>query len=167
MDSRSEPLAETLAEPASASPERRDQSDRRQTPTTIWGPFRRREAASACAQRRTPAAVFCRPFLAGVLAVVLMLLIATITDGLLTVQLITAGGNEINPLMDRLLGFGLLPFFLGKYVLTVVGLPLLLLWKNFYLFGTRIRVGYLLPLTVVLYAVLIGYQLVLTSRWRQ
>ena len=104
-------------------------------------------------------------FSSGVLAFILMLLVASIADGFLTVQLITAGGREINPLMDRLLEFGIMPFFFGKYLLTVVGLPLLLLFENFYLFGTRLRVGYLLPFTVVLYAILIGYQLrVVTSR---
>ena len=43
----------------------------------------------------------------------------------------------------------------------MVGLPLLLIFKNYYLFGTRFRVGYLIPLIVVMYLVLIGYQLVL------
>jgi hypothetical protein len=165
MDPVPESSAETLADPTFSSPERRGHPDRRETPTDIWGAFppagnrmrlRRRD------EHRRP--YFVDRFSAGVLAVVLMLLVASIADGVLTVQLITAGGTEINPLMDRLLAFGVMPFFWGKYALTVVGLPLLLLLKNHYLFGTRLRVGYLLPLTIALYAVLIGYQLVLISR---
>ncbi len=96
---------------------------------------------------------------------VLMLLMASIVDAILTIQLIEAGATEINPLMDRLLDHGILAFVLGKYALTVAGLPLLLILKNFYLFGTRFRVGYLIPAIVVLYAILIGYQLLLMHRY--
>ncbi len=165
MDPLPEPLAKLRGEPASSNPERRNQPDRRETPTDVWGAFPpagMRIRLRRGDEHRRP--YFVDRFSAGVLVFVLMLLIASIADGVLTIQLITAGGNEVNPLMDRLLSFGVMPFFVGKYLLTVVGLPLLLLLKNFYLFGTRIRVGYLLPLTIVLYAVLIGYQLVLTSR---
>ena len=58
--------------------------------------------------------------------------------------------------MNRLLEHGVLPFLLGKYLLTVIGLPVLLIFKNYYLFGTRVRVGYLIPLLVVLYASYLG-----------
>jgi hypothetical protein len=96
---------------------------------------------------------------------ILLLLIATIADAILTIQLIEAGAKEINPLMDRLLDHGIQPFLLGKYVLTVAGLPLLLIFQNYYLFGTRFRVGYLIPMAVALYVVLIGYQLVLMQKY--
>ncbi len=92
---------------------------------------------------------------------VLALVIASLVDAILTVQLLFAGGKEINPLMDGLLAYGIGTFVLGKYVLTVAGLPLLLIFKNHYLFGTRLRVGYLVPIVVALYMVLIGYQLML------
>ena len=88
------------------------------------------------------------------LAFVLMLLVASIVDALLTIRLIEAGGDEINPLMGRLLTFGVLPFLLGKYVLTAVGLPLLVVFKNYYLFGTRFRVGYLFPVLLAMYVAL-------------
>ena len=80
---------------------------------------------------------------------------------LLVPSLVQSGGSELNPLMNRLLDHGVLPFLLGKYLLTVIGLPVLLIFKNHYLFGARIRVGYLIPFLVALYAVLIGYQLLL------
>jgi hypothetical protein len=93
-----------------------------------------------------------------------MILTASTVDAVLTIELISAGGAEINPVMDRLLDCGILAFVLGKYALTAVGMPLLLIFKNYYLFGTRFRVGYLLPLIVAMYAVLISYQLVLMHR---
>ena len=52
-------------------------------------------------------------------------------------------------------------FLIGKYVLTAVGLPLLLIFKNHCLFGTRFRVGYLILVIVALYLVLIAYQTIL------
>ena len=95
------------------------------------------------------------------LAVVLMLALASLVDAWLTLRLVGSGANEINPLMDRLLAYGVLPFLVGKYLLTVIGLPVLLIFKNYFLFGTRFRVGYLIPLIVVMYVALIGYQLIL------
>ena len=38
---------------------------------------------------------------------------------------------------------------------------MLLIFKNHYMFGTRLRVGHLIPLAVALYTILIGYQLAL------
>jgi len=92
---------------------------------------------------------------------ILSLLGFTVVDGMLTLQLLNDGYQEVNPLMDYLLGKGMLPFLLGKYTLTAAGLPLLLIFKNYYLFGTGFRVGYLIPVFVILYAILLGYQLFL------
>ena len=52
----------------------------------------------------------------------------------------------------------------GKYVLTVMGLPVFLIFRNHYLFGTRVRVGYLIPASVAMYAVLLGYQIILIDQ---
>ena len=92
---------------------------------------------------------------------ILTLLIFTIADGVMTLHLVNGDCQEINPVMDYLLSKGMAPFLLGKYVLTVAGLPLLLICKNYSLFGTGLRVGYLIPMFVVLYAILLGYQLYL------
>jgi hypothetical protein len=89
---------------------------------------------------------------------VLGLLLGTVADGLLTLQLMDADCQEANPVMAYLLSHGVVAFLLGKYLLTVLGLPLLLVCKNHYLFGTPVRVGYLIPVFAVLYAVLISYQ---------
>ena len=92
---------------------------------------------------------------------VLALVTASLVDAVLTMQLLGAGGKEINPLMDHFLAYGAGAFMFGKYVLTVAGLPLLLIFKNHYLFGTRLRVGNLIPMVVALYMVLIVYQFAL------
>jgi hypothetical protein len=145
--------------------DQRAQADRRQQPTSPWGCLP--PAGHRMRQRRADEhrrSYFVDRFPAVLLTFVLMLLTASIVDAVMTVRLIDAGGNEINPLMDRLLGLGVLPFLLGKYVLTAVGLPLLVVFKNHYLFGRRFRVGYLFPVLLALYALLIGYQLVLIGR---
>jgi hypothetical protein len=92
---------------------------------------------------------------------VLMLVLASLADAGLTVYALHGGGSEVNPLMNCLLNHGVTTFLIGKYVLTVVGLPVLLIFQNHYLFGTRMRVGYLIPVCVAMYAVLIGYQIIL------
>lgn len=146
--------------------DKRGKPDRRKTPTSFWGclPL----AGRRVRQRRVEE--HCRPYLvdrfpAVLLVFVIMLLLASIIDALLTIRIIEAGGAEVNPVMSRLLSFGLGPFLIGKYLLTAVGLPLLVVFKNFYLFGSRLRVGHLFPVLLALYAVLIGYQLVLMHRF--
>ena len=152
--------------PAESDIDQRSQSDRRQKPTSPWAAFPpagQRMAARRAGEHWRP--YFVDRFSSAMFIVILMLIIASIVDAILTIQLIEAGAREINPLMDRLLDNGILVFLLVKYVLTVAGLPLLLIFQNHYLFGTRLRVGYLIPLAVALYAILIGYQLVLMHKY--
>lgn len=155
--------ADLPAEPNAPREERRIQPDRRQTPTSPWQAFswtggRRHGNRRADEHRRC---YFVDRFSAAMLIGVLALVAASLLDAALTVQLLFVGGKEINPLMDGLLAYGIGPFVVGKYLLTVAGLPLLLVFKNHRFFGTRFRVGYLIPLLVALYCVLIAYQLVL------
>ena len=158
--------ADVFAGMAEPDIDQRTQSDRRKTPTSPWDAFPpagRRMANRRASEHRRP--YFVDRFSPAMFVFLLMLLITSLVDAILTIQLIEAGAKEINPLMDRLLERGVLPFLLGKYVLTVAGLPLLLIFKNHYLFGTRIRVGHLIPLIVALYLALIGYQLVLMQKY--
>ena len=142
--------------------DKRSQPDRRREPTSPWAAFLpagRRLRNRRADEHRRP--YFVDRFPPSLLLLVLLLLAASILDAVLTLRLLQAGSQEINPLMNLVLGHGVEPFVLIKYVLTVAGLPLLLIFRNFYLFGTRMRVGHLIPTVVALYAVLIGYQLVL------
>ena len=137
----------------------REGPDRRQQPTSPWSAFRpggRRMQNRRTDEHGTP--YYVDRFPASTFMLILALLAATILDGVLTLQLIDAGCEEINPLMSQLLSIGVVPFLVGKYALTAAGLPLLLVFKNHFLFGTRFRVGYLLPLFVMLYLCLLGYQ---------
>lgn len=163
IDPPSDPLSESKA--GATNDEKRSQSDRRRRPTSVWSAFPpagKRMHNRRAEEHKLP--YFVDRFSSMMLAFVLMLVVASILDAVFTIRLIEAGGSEINPVMGRLMEHGTLAFFMGKYVLTVVGMPLLLIFKNHYLFGTRFRVGYLFPVLIGLYAVLISYQLVLMSR---
>jgi Domain of unknown function (DUF5658) len=95
------------------------------------------------------------------LALVVALLALTITDGILTLELLSMDSEEANPFMRYLLHRGPLAFLLGKYLLTAFGLPVLVVCGNHPMFGSRFRVGFLLPVFIGLYVVLIAYQLTL------
>jgi hypothetical protein len=133
--------------------------DRRREPTRPWDallPAGRRMLARRGDEHRRH--YFVDRFSGGLLALIVTILVSCVLDAMLTVHLLGAGAEEINPLMNHLLQRGILSFLIGKYVLTSVGLLLLLVFKNYYLFGTRIRVGYWLPAIAAGYFALIAYQ---------
>ncbi len=90
-----------------------------------------------------------------------LLLVLTIVDGLITVALLDRGFEEANPFMRFLLDRGTNAFFIGKYVLTALFLPVALVMNQYRLFGTRFRVGHIIPIVTGLYLVLIVYQIAL------
>jgi hypothetical protein len=68
-------------------------------------------------------------------------------------------------LMGHLLDYGVPAFLVGKYGMTAIGLPILIVFRHHYLFGTRFRVEYLVPIALVLYTALITYQFILVQRY--
>jgi hypothetical protein len=138
---------------------RRVQTDRRMRPTSPFDALRlrgRRLWPRREQERR--GAYFVDRFDALTLAVIVTLLMLTIADGVLTIELLDTNSEEMNPVMARLLLHGHRAFLLGKYVLTAFGLPFIVVYKNYPMFGTRFRIGFLLPIFVGLYVVLIFYQ---------
>ncbi len=93
-----------------------------------------------------------------ILGFIVAVLVLCIVDGVLTIELLGVNSEEANPVMKFLLDRGHLPFLVGKYALTAVGLPFLVVYKNWPLFGTRFRAGFLLPVFLGLYLVLVVYQ---------
>jgi hypothetical protein len=141
---------------------RRDESDRRRRPTSPFDAFRaagRRTRPRRDKERR--GAFFVDRFDTVTLAMVLSLLCLTIVDGVLTIELLEINSQEANPFMAYLLNRGPLAFLLGKYVLTAIGLPFIVVYKNYPMFRTRFRVGFLLPVFIGLYLALLLYQSVL------
>ena len=148
--------------------DQRKRPDRRAEPTRPWGalpPAGHRMTARRADEHERH--YFVDRYADGLLALILAILVSSVLDAVLTVHLLGSGAEEINPLMSRLLERGILWFLVGKYAMTAVGLPLLLIFKNYYLFGTRVRVGHWLPALAAGYFVLIVYQVCLvTGFWR-
>jgi hypothetical protein len=145
--------------------ERRRPGDRRKRPTAIGDALL--EGGQRMGNRRagdSPAGYFVDRFSSLFFVLILLLIFASLADAVLTLHLISHGGDELNPLMRHLLSQGISTFIIAKYVLTVVGLPLLLIFGNHRLFGTGFRIKYLIPVFLALYTVLLGYQLCLESR---
>jgi Domain of unknown function (DUF5658) len=138
---------------------RRQQSDRRAQPTSPLDSLRLRGRRVGPRRRAERCGrYFVDRFDALTLALIVALLALTILDGILTIELLDTNSEEINPFMAHLLGKGHQIFLLGKYVLTAAGLPLIVVYKNHTMFGSRFRVGFLIPIFVGLYLVLISYQ---------
>ena len=159
------PPATEATLPDSSDVDRRMQSDRREKPTSPWAALRpsgRRMRNRRSEEHRRP--YFTDRFSPVIFVGILALIAATFVDAGLTAYVLHGGGCEANPLMARLLDHGFEAFVIGKYLLTVVGLPVLLIFRNYYLFGTQLRVGFLIPASVALYAVLIGYQVALIEQ---
>jgi hypothetical protein len=136
--------------------------DRRNRPTSPLDAFRpngRRVRPRRSEERH--GAFFTDRFDVGTLAMVVTLLGLTIADGLLTLELIDFNSEEANPIMAHLLERGPLAFLLGKYALTAFGLPFIVVYKNYPMFKTHFRVGFLLPTFISLYLALILYQCML------
>jgi len=165
-DCRDSRIHENEAASADAGEDdRRVELDRRRKPTSPWAAFppaghRVRNRRSA--EHRRP--YFTDRFSPLIFVGILALIAATFVDAGLTVYVLHGGGCEVNPLMEKLLSRSVETFVIGKYLLTVVGLPVLLIFRNYYLFGTQLRVGHLIPVSVALYAVLIGYQVILIQQ---
>jgi hypothetical protein len=144
---------------ADSTESQRGQGDRRNRPTSPLDAFRpsgRRVRPRRSEERR--GAFFTDQFDAFTLAMVVTLLSLTITDGVLTLELLDFNSVEANPFMGHLLKRGPLAFLLGKYVLTAMGIPFIVVYKNHPMFDTRFRVGYLLPVFISMYLALIFYQ---------
>ncbi len=147
------------------SEEKRNSSDRRRNATSFWDVVRgtgRRMRNRRAGEHDLP--YFVERFSLVELVLVILFLVFTLADGILTVRLLDSNCEEVNPLMDFLLRQGLESFFIGKYVLTAAGLPFLLIFKHWYLFNTRLRVGHVLPIFVLMYVALLAYQSYLFSQ---
>ena len=98
------------------------------------------------------------PHSTSLLALALALL--TIVDGVLTLVLLDDHHfEEANPAMRVLLHLGPTAFVVGKYALTVAGLPILLIFRRRRVFFPRLRVEHILPILVTCYMTLLIYQI--------
>jgi hypothetical protein len=152
------------ADPAGGA---RTQPDRRARPTRALDALRRGGRRLWPRRHEDRAgSFFLDRFDALTLAMVVSLLCLTIVDGVLTIELLDLNSEEANPLMRHLLARSHLAFLLGKYALTATGLPFLVVFKHYPLFGTRFRTGWLLQIFIGLYVLLLIYQWAHLHDWQ-
>lgn len=85
-----------------------------------------------------------------------------VTDAALTLKILAFGGRELNPVMDLILAYGPVAFFLVKYGLTTAGLMICLVHIRYQLFRIPMR-------TILLtifggYLVLVAYEISILIR---
>jgi len=83
-------------------------------------------------------------------------------DACLTLRLLAAGATEVNPLLDALLRVDARLFLVVKFVLTAIGLALLVLHKNFTVFYC-LNGQTILRIIFAIYLGLVGYEAALLS----
>jgi hypothetical protein len=133
--------------------------DRRRRPTSpidALFPDGRRQRPRREEERQGP--YFVDRFHAATLGMVVALLGLTLIDGILTLELIELNSEEANPIMAHMLSRGGLTFLVSKYIMTAAGLPFLVVYQHYPLFRSRFRVGWLLPVFISLYLVLLLHQ---------
>ena len=94
-------------------------------------------------------------------AAITAILMLSVFDALLTLVLIENGSSELNPVMDYFLAYGPLTFFIAKYVLTSVGVIILLIFKNVFLSRVKIYTYTLFPCIILVFSMIIAWELFL------
>jgi hypothetical protein len=74
-----------------------------------------------------------------IFAVILVIVLLSISDAYLTLDLISRGAVELNPIMAYYLDHSALAFFGIKYLLTCASIIVILAIKDLYLFRTKVQ----------------------------
>ena len=96
-----------------------------------------------------------------VFSIIVVIILLSVIDAVLTLYLIHNGATEINPIMEHFLKYGPLPFLAAKYSLTAASMVLLLIYKNVHFFGTKIRAKFLFIIFFVAFASVVLWELYL------
>ncbi len=136
----------------------RNLSDRRNCPTpvfsryTVWGGKRQTIRRETEKKRH----LFVDLYSTRLLIAVLALLCLSCLDAFMTLSLIETGNViEANPFMAFFLDYGVIPFTVGKFIITASALTVLVLFKN-----VRIT-RYSLPVAISIYIAIIIYEIYL------
>ena len=97
------------------------------------------------------------------LVLVSLVLILCVLDAYFTLKILDLGGRETNRLMFLLLYKNPAPAMMIKYLVTAFGLIIILVHKNFVVFG-RLKVYGLIYAVFILYLVLVVYEAAMLVR---
>ena len=82
-------------------------------------------------------------------------------DALLTLNLLHRGAYEVNPVMAFFLEFGPYTFFVSKYLLTIISVIVLLMFRNISLRIIKISTRTVLHILAVFYIAVVAWELYL------
>lgn len=82
-----------------------------------------------------------------------------VLDAFFTLELISKGGVELNPIMAALIKLDPIRFLEAKYVLTSIGVVWLLIHKNYRIFNYQVKTSYILGFLALMYGTLVAYEL--------
>ena len=94
-------------------------------------------------------------------AAITAILMLSIFDAFLTLILIERGSSELNPVMAYFLEYGPLPFIIAKYLLTSLGVIILLIFKNVFINKINIYTHYLFTCVILAFSSVIIWELFL------
>ena len=89
------------------------------------------------------------------------ILVLSILDAVLTLVVIQRGATELNPVMAYFLEYGTPTFIVAKYVLTSIGVLILLIFKNVFLTKIKIYTHSLFPCVILVFLAVIAWELFL------
>jgi hypothetical protein len=147
------------ATPEDDSLDRRGAADRRKQSlrALFYGSFNpRRRGSRRNGERRVAGVDWHDPQW---LAVAMLIVLFSCVDAFLTLTLIDHGAYEVNPLMAPLVGGSALAFAMVKIGLTAGGVVLLTILARMKVFGR-------VPVSLLLYTVLLGYGVLLVYEFR-
>lgn len=96
--------------------------------------------------------------------IIALILLFSLMDALLTLELIQRGAIELNPIMAFYLSIDPRTFLLVKYGLTSAGVIILLLFNGFVMRPLRVRVGILLYFVLAAFLGVFSWQVFLIHR---
>lgn len=94
-------------------------------------------------------------------ATILLIVVLTILDTLFTLELVSNGATEINPIMCYYLNHGPLVFFAVKYAVTCASILLVLALKQSYSPKTTVPLGTFLTFAVIVLGAVILWEVYL------
>lgn len=139
---------------------RRSGRDRRAKPTSPFSPISLRGSRKTIRRKEdTNTHYYVDLYGRGEGLLFIFILLLSVADAFLTLELISTGMSEFNTVMDYYLRLGPLPFVLVKYLMTAIGLICLLIHKNYPLFRGRVSAKAIMILVALMYCALIVYEL--------
>ena len=137
--------------------ERRKGTDRRKAPTRPFSKYIFKGKRKQERRKEEDQNYYVDRYDAKYLALVLSILALCVFDAYFTLKILHYGGKELNPLMIKFLDRFPEISLVVKYLITVISLVILLVHKNFILFG-KIKAYFFLYIIFSLYFILVLYE---------